>query len=71
MGGNSVSKHHPALSVGNEHQIQPDYYGDEQADAGRDCRNRLETKFSGANAVREKFIFPVQLTIAGWATLNG
>ena len=23
-----------------EHQIQPEY-GDEQADAGRDCRNRL------------------------------
>ena len=23
------------------HQIQPAEYGDEQADAGRDCRNRL------------------------------
>ena len=30
LGRNPVSKH----------QIQPDY-GDEQADAGRDCRNRL------------------------------
>ena len=43
------------------HQIQPEYgYG--QADAGRDCRTRLETKFSGANADRGIFIFPVQLT---------
>ena len=46
-----------------KHQIQPGY-GGEQADAGR---KRLpnpsrETKFSGANAVREIFIFPVQLT---------
>ena len=40
MGGNSVSKRHSALSVGNELQIQPES-GDEQADAGRDCRNRL------------------------------
>ena len=38
-----------------QHHIQP-RYGDEQADAGR------ETKFSGANADREVFIFPVQLT---------
>ena len=30
LGRNLVSKHH----------IQPEY-GDEQADAGRDCRNRL------------------------------
>ena len=30
LGKNPVSKHH----------IQPEY-GDEQADAGRDCRNRL------------------------------
>ena len=48
-----------------EHQIQPEY-GDEQADAGRDCRTRLapsrKTKLSGANADREIFIFPVQLT---------
>ena len=43
-----------------KHQIQPEY-GDEQADAGRDCRTR-ETKFSGANADREILIFPVQLT---------
>ena len=52
LGRNSVSKHH----------IQPEY-GDEQADAGRDYRTRLEkTIFSGANGDRELFIFPVQLT---------
>ena len=45
-----------------KHQIQPEYR-DEQADAGRDCRNpSRETKFSGTNADREIFIFPVQLT---------
>ena len=47
LGRNSESKH----------QIQPEY-GDEQADAGRDCR----TKFSGAKAYREIFNFPVHLT---------
>ena len=41
-----------------KHQIQPEY-GDEQADAGRDCRARLETKVSGADEDREIFIFPV------------
>ena len=52
IGRNPESKHH----------IQPEY-GDEQADAGRDCRTRLEkTRFSGANGDRELFIFPVQLT---------
>ena len=53
LGTNSVSKH----------QIQPEY-GDEQADAGRDCRTRRcrETKLSGANGEWEEFIFPVQLT---------
>ena len=52
LGRNLVSKH----------QIQPEY-GDEQADAGRDCRTRLaKIKFSGANADKEIFIFPVQLT---------
>ena len=45
-----------------KHPIQPEY-GDEQADAGRDCRNpSRETKFSGVNADREILIFPVQLT---------
>ena len=45
-----------------KHRIQPEY-GDEQADAGRDFRNRLaKTNFSGANADRELFMFPVQLT---------
>ena len=45
-----------------KHQIQPEY-GDEQADAGRDCRTRpARLKFSGANGDREKYIFPLQLT---------
>ena len=44
-----------------KHQIQPEY-GDEQADAGRDCRTRLASKFSGANGDREILFFPVQLT---------
>ena len=46
-----------------KHQIQPKY-GDEQADAERDCRTRLArpNSFSGANGDRELFIFPVQLT---------
>ena len=45
------------------HQVQPEY-GHEQADAGWDCRTRLvrETKFSGANADREIFLFPIHLT---------
>ena len=48
FGRNPVSKHH----------IQPEY-GDEQADAGRVVPNpSRETKFSGANADREIFIFP-------------
>ena len=53
LGKNLVSKH----------QIQPEY-GDGQADAGRDGRSRLArpNNFSGANADRETFIFPVQLT---------
>ena len=52
LGRNPVSKH----------QIQPEY-GDEQADAGLDCRTRSrEIKFSGANADREILIFPVELT---------
>ena len=37
--------------------------GNEQTDAGRDGRTRLERpKFSGANGDREMHIFPVQLT---------
>ena len=43
------------------HQIQPEY-GDEQVDAKRDTAEpSRETKFSGSNADREIFIFPVQL----------
>ena len=52
-----------------KHQIQPEY-GDEQADAGRDCRTRLETEFSGANRDREIFIFPVQLTTSRIGSLT-
>ena len=51
----------PASELGrnpiSNRQIQPDYQ-DEQADAGRECRNPpRETKFSGANGDREIFIF--------------
>ena len=54
LGRNPVSKH----------QIQPEY-GDEQTDAGRNCRTRLARPdcIAGANADREIFIFPVQLTM--------
>ena len=46
----------------NKHQIQPEY-GDEKADARRDCRIRLvRPNFSGVNGDREILIFPVQLT---------
>ena len=46
---------------GSKHQIQPECR-DEQADAGRDYRNRLARPFSGANGYREIFIFLVQMT---------
>ena len=54
LGRNPVRKHH---------NVQPEY-GDEQTDAGRDCRTNPSrtTKFSGANADGEISIFPVQLT---------
>ena len=55
LGRNPVSKY----------QIQPEY-GDEQADAGRDCRTRLARPNSQARMGTGKkylvFIFPVQLT---------
>ena len=52
LGRNPVSKH----------QIQPEY-GDEQADAGRDCRTRLARPNSQARmGTGKKLIFPVQLT---------
>ena len=44
-----------------QHQIQPEY-GDEQTDAGRDCRIRLARPNSGTSADREILFFPVQLT---------
>ena len=51
LGRNPVSKH----------QIQPEY-GDEQADAGRVCRNRLARSNSQARTGTEEYYFPVQLT---------
>ena len=51
LGRNPVSKH----------QIQPEY-GDEQADGTGLPNPSRETKFSGANADREKNFFAVQLT---------
>ena len=46
--------------------------GDEQADAGRDCRNRLaRPKFSGANVDIKLFIFSVQLTTSRVGNLTG
>ena len=45
-----------------KHQIQPEY-GDEQADAGRDCRTRLARPNSQARTRTGKYsIFSVQLT---------
>ena len=46
LGRNPVSKH----------QIQPEY-GDEQADAGRDCRNRLARPNSQARMRTGKYSF--------------
>ena len=44
------------------HQIQPEY-GDEQADAGRDCRTCVERPNSLARTrIGISFFFPVQLT---------
>ena len=56
-----------------KHQIRPEY-GDEHADAGRDCRTSLARQNSQAQTgtTRGKLIFPVQLTSrAGLATLPG
>ena len=45
------------------HQIQPAEYGDEQADAGRDCRNRLARPYSHARTgTGKKKKNPVQPT---------
>ena len=45
-----------------KHQIQPEY-GDERADAGRNCRTRLARPNSQARtADREILFFPFQLT---------
>ena len=47
LGRNPVSKH----------QIQPEWYGDEQADAGRDCRTRLARSNSQARTGTGKYSF--------------
>ena len=48
--------------MGAVYQIQPEY-GDDPADAGRDCRTRLARPNSQAQTgTGEIFIFPVQLT---------
>ena len=47
LGRNPVSKH----------QIQPEY-GDEQPDAGRDCRTRLARLYSKARTRGRKYPFP-------------
>ena len=39
-----------------KHQIQPEY-GDEQADAGRDCRSRLARPNSQARTQTGKYCF--------------
>ena len=45
-----------------KHEVQPKY-GDEQADAGRDCRNRLASTNSQARTGTGKYSFSrVQLT---------
>ena len=61
LGRNPVSKY----------KIQPEY-GDEQADAGRDCRIRLARPNSQArtNADREILIFPNQLTTSRTGNLT-
>ena len=56
----------PAAEIGrnpvSKHQIQPGY-GDEQADAGRDCRTRLARPNSQARTRTGKYSFSfVQLT---------
>ena len=56
LGKNPVSKH----------QIQPEY-GDEQADAERDCRTRLERPNSQARKRTGKYVFPCSADhVQGW-----
>ena len=46
------------LGLLSKHQVQSGCRDDEQADAGRDCRNlSLETKFSGANNEDREILF--------------
>ena len=53
-----------------KHQIQSEY-GDEQADAGRDCRTRLARPNSQARTgTGEKNIYPVQVTTSRIGNLN-
>ena len=48
LGRNPISKHH----------IHPEY-GDEEADAGRDCRTRLARPHSQARTGTGKYSFPL------------
>ena len=55
---------------GSMHEKIQAEYGDEQADAGRDCRTRLARSISQARTRTEKKnIFPVQLTTCGIGNL--
>ena len=56
----SLNKNIDATEIGRnpvrKHQIQPEY-GDEQADAGRDCRNRLARPNSQARTGTGEYSF--------------
>ena len=59
-GGPKKKKNDAAVELGrnpvSKHQIQPEY-GDEQADAGRDCRTRLVRPHSQARTGTGKYSF--------------
>ena len=59
VGRNLVSKHHIQFE-----------YGDEQVDATGLPNSSRETKCLGANKVRDKFVFPVQLTTSRIGSLT-
>ena len=60
LGRNPVSKH----------QIQPEY-GDEQADAGRDCRTRLARPNSQARTGTEDKVLRAQARTVGRINASG
>ena len=72
--GTKINGSHAAGELGrnpvSKHQIQPEY-GDEQADAGRNCRTRLARPNSQARTeTGEISIFPVQLTTSRTGNLT-